>query len=179
MAISAALGEYADAVLLESGKHAEQAMTLLDADEAGRAGLLPLDWLSPMEPLKLKINSDCLGVASDLVNTAAEYRPALDLLLGQVLIVRNREAARRVLAGLPKNVLAVTIRGEVFHATGQISAGKPSRAVALGRPRLRRELQETLKKIDNQISSLDFELDSSGSKNKNQPGRCYGLPGNS
>jgi chromosome segregation protein len=148
------LGDYADGILLESGRDAEQALLLLDSDQSGRASLLPLDWLSPTEPLKIKRNDDCLGVASDLVKTSAEYRPALDLLLGQVLIVVDRAAARRILTGLPKNTLAVTLHGEVFHASGQVSAGKPSKVAALGRPRLRRELQESLKEVENQIARL-------------------------
>jgi chromosome segregation protein len=158
VAISAALGEYTDAVLFVSGQDAEQAMALLDSNQSGRASLLPLDWLSPAEPLKMKRSVDCLGVASDLVKAAAEYRPALDLLLGQVLIVRDRTAARRVLAGQSKNTRAVTLRGEVFHATGQVSAGKPVTAAALGRPRQRRELQESLDAVDHQIAKLDSEL---------------------
>jgi len=158
VAIAAALGEYTDAVLLVSGQDAEQAMALLDSNQSGRASLLPLDWLAPAEPLKMKRSVDCLGVASDLVKASAEYRPALDLLLGQVLVVRDRPAARRVLAGQPKNARAVTLRGEVFHATGQVSAGKPAKAAALGRPRQRRELQEALAAIERQVEKLDLEL---------------------
>jgi len=158
VAIAAALGEYTDAVLLVSGQDAEQAMLLLDSNQSGRAALLPLDWLAPTEPPKMKRSVDCLGVASDLVKAAVEYRPALDLLLGQALIVRDRAAARRVLAGQPKNARAVTLRGEVFHATGQVSAGKPAKAAALGRPRQRRELQESLANVENQIAVLDSEM---------------------
>ena len=157
VAIAAALGEYTDAVLLESGQNAEQALALLDSNQSGRASLLPMDWLSPAEPLRMKRSVDCLGVASDLVKAAAEYRPALDLLLGQVLVVRDRAAARRVLAGQTKNTRAVTLRGEVFHATGQVSAGKPVKAAALGRPRQRRELQESLENVAQQIAKLDSE----------------------
>ncbi len=158
VAIAAALGEYTDAVLFVSGQAAEQAMLLLDSGQSGRASLLPLDWLSPAEPLEVKSSADCLGVASDLVKASAEYRPALDLLLGQVLVVRDRSAARRILAGQPKNTRAVTLRGEVFHATGQVSAGKPAKAAALGRPRQRRELQEALANVEHQIAKLDSEL---------------------
>ena len=106
----------------------------------------------------MKASDDCLGVASDLVSVTGEYRPALDLLLGQVLVVRNRAAARRVLAGQPKYTRAVTLRGEVFHATGQVSAGKPLKAAALGRPRQRRELQERLNSVGHQIEKMDSEL---------------------
>ena len=155
VAIAAALGEYTEAVLLTSGREAEQALVLLDSDQSGRASLLPLDWLTPAAPLKAKKDADCLGVAADLVSAPAELRPALDLLLGQVLIVRDRSAARRTLAGQSGNVRAVTLRGEVFFATGQVLAGKPARAAALGRPRQRRELQGTLTDVDRQITVLD------------------------
>ena len=158
VAVAAALGEYTDAILLDSGRDAEQAMSLLDSDQTGRAALLPLDWLSPGETLKFNRSADCLGVASDLVRTIPEYRPALDLLLGHVLIVRDRAAARRVLPGQPKNTLAVTIRGEVFHATGQVTAGKPAKTAALGRLRQRRELQGSLSEIEQQIARWDQEL---------------------
>ena len=157
-AIAAALGEYTDAVLLVTGNDAEQAMVLLESDQSGRASLLPLDWLSPSEPLSVKKSADCLGVASDLVKAAAEYQPVLDLLLGQVLIVPDRTAARRVLAGQPRNTRVVTLRGEVFHASGQVTAGKPAKAGALGRPRQRRELQESLTNAEKEISNLDMEI---------------------
>ncbi|HEY5271036.1 MAG TPA: chromosome segregation protein SMC [Anaerolineales bacterium] len=158
VAISAALGEYTDSVLLTSGQDAELALALLDSDQSGRASILPLDWLSPAEPLKTKPDANCLGVASDLVKAPAELRPALDLLLGQVLVVQDRAAARRVLAGQPKNVCVVTLRGEVFHATGQVQAGKPAMTAALGRPRQRRELHESLAEAEHQIAMLDNEI---------------------
>jgi chromosome segregation protein len=159
VAIAAALGEYTDAVLLASGRDAEQALILLDSDQSsGRASLLPLDWLSPATPLTAKKGSNCLGVASDLVNAPAELRPALDLLLGQVLVVRDRAAARRALAGQAGNVRAVTLRGEVFYATGQVLAGKPAKVAALGRPRQRRELQGALAEAERQIAALDSDL---------------------
>ena len=157
VAISAVLGEYTDAVLLTSGQNAEMALALLDSDQSGRASILPLDWLSPAEPVIFKQNASCLGIASELVKAPADLRPALDLLLGQVMIVRDRAAARRVLAGQPINARVVTLRGEVFHATGQVVGGKPTKAAALGRPRQRRELQESLLEVDQQISILQAE----------------------
>ena len=159
VAVGAALGDYSDAILLESSRYIEQAISMLDYDKTGRAALLPLDWLSPSKPLWVEKNADCLGVASDLVNTAEEYRPALELLLGHVVVVRDRSTARRLLAGLPEKSLVVTLRGEVFHVTGQVSAGKPSKSAALGRPRQRRELQESLSEVKQQIKALGSDLE--------------------
>ncbi|KAF0106273.1 MAG: chromosome segregation protein [Anaerolineaceae bacterium] len=157
-AIAAALGEYTDAVLIQSGQGAEQALALLDADEAGRASLLPLDWLSPAEPLRAPKHPDCLGLAADLVKAPADLSPAVDLLLGQVIVVRDRKTARALLAGMPAHARAVTLRGEVFHASGQVLAGKPARAASLARPRQRRELQEMLANAGREGAALDAEL---------------------
>ena len=109
LAISAALGEYTDAVLLASGRDTEAALALLDSDQLGRATILPLDWLSPAAPLKLKQDTSFIGVASELVKAPVELRPVLDLLLGQVLIVRDRAAARQVLSGQPGSSVAVSL----------------------------------------------------------------------
>lgn len=156
-AIAAALGEYADAVLLRSGRDAERALALLDSDQSGRASILPLDWLQPGEALPVRAGGDTLGAAANLVKAPTELRPAVDLLLGQVLIVRDREAARRALVGLPRSARAVTLKGEVFHASGQVLAGQPAKAAALSRPRQRRELQEALARSERQSAALDAE----------------------
>jgi chromosome segregation protein len=157
VAIAAALGEYTDAVLLTSGRETEQALDLLKSDKSGRASILPLDWLSPVDPVTIKPDVDCLGVAANLVNAPPELRPALDLLLGQVLIVRDRTVARRVLAGYSKSVRVVTLQGEVFFATGQVLAGKSAKTAVLGRPRQRRELQGSLDKLERQVADLDIK----------------------
>ncbi len=158
LAVAAALGDYTDAVLLQSGADADQALDLLDADASGRAFLLPLDWLRPAEALHIVPDGGVLGVAADLVRAPVELRPAVDLLLGQVILVRDRKAARRVLAGQPPSARAVTLKGEVFHASGPVLAGKPAKSGLLSRPRQRRELQEALAESHRQIESLESGL---------------------
>jgi chromosome segregation protein len=156
-AVAAALGEHLDAVLLENGK-VDEALTLLDSDEAGRAALLPLEGLSKAPSLKTPSDGNCLGVAAELVNAPAELQDAINVLLGQVLIVRDRDAARRWIVGQPAHVKAVTLRGEVFRGDGLVLAGKSSRGSTLSRPRQRRELGESLKSIDARVASLEAML---------------------
>lgn len=158
VAISAALGEFTDAVLLHSGRDAQNAMELLDDEQSGRASILTMDWLSPIEPLKTQTTDKCLGVASSLVLAPAELQPVLDLLLGQVLIVKDRSVARTILAGQPMTARAVTLQGEVFHASGQVLAGKPAKAAALGRSRQKRTLLEAISKSEDRITELDREI---------------------
>jgi chromosome segregation protein len=156
-AIAAALGEYLDAVLLENGK-LDDALSLLESDEAGRAALLPLESLVKATRLKTPSDDDCLGVASELVQAPANLKTAVDVLLGQVLVVRDRNAARRLIAGQPGYVKAVTLRGEVFRGDGLVLAGKSSRGSTLSRPRQRRELQESLTSLSGRLGSLEATL---------------------
>lgn len=161
-AITAALGDTLDAVLLDANE-IEEALQLLEADAAGRAVLLPLENHS-RPPLSKPDDENCLGVASDLVNAPDDLRMAVHLMLGQTLIVRNRAAARRLLNEIPTHARVVTLRGEVFRGDGLIIAGKSASSSALSRPRQKRELTEALAALGVQIESLNGEFESLSSQ---------------
>ena len=156
-AIAAALGEHLDAVLLTDGK-LDEALNLLESDEAGRAALLPLSGLAKASKLKAPSDGDCLGVAADLVEAPADLKAAVDVLLGQVLVARDRTAARRLIAGQSEHVKVVTLRGEVFRGDGLVVAGKSSRGSTLSRPRQRRELLESLTSLGGRLEKLEATL---------------------
>ncbi|MCC6300008.1 MAG: chromosome segregation protein SMC [Anaerolineales bacterium] len=157
-AISAALGDALDAILLDADE-IEDALQLLESDHAGRAVLLPLE-NHGREPLAMPNDDSCLGVASELLNVNDEFRAAARALLGQTLVVRDRVSARRLIRGLPTHARVVTLRGEVFRGDGLIVAGKTASSSALSRPRQKRELTESLSALSAQIESLNREVDS-------------------
>lgn len=154
-AMTAALGDALDAVLLEA-EEVENALRLLEAEEAGRAVLLPLS-ATAHPPLTAPADEGCLGIAAELVAAPAELRPAVDVMLGQTFIVRDRQTAQRLLASLPKYARLVTLRGEVFRGDGLIVAGKSAsrETSALSRPRQKRELSESLAVLGAQIETLN------------------------
>jgi chromosome segregation protein len=156
-AIAAALGEYLDAVLLEDAQ-LDEALNLLESDEAGRAALLPMQGLAKAAKIKALADNDCLGVAAELVNAPENLKAAIDVLLGQVLVARDRASARRLIAGQPGHVRVVTLRGEVFRGDGLVLAGKSSRSSNLSRPRQRRELGESLTSLGGRMESLEAAL---------------------
>ncbi|MEA2008372.1 MAG: hypothetical protein U9O54_04570, partial [Chloroflexota bacterium] len=157
-AIAAALGEYLDAVVLEKAENSESALEIL-LHEATRGALLPLDDLAPLEPVQAKENiPGLLGLAADLVQSPPKLRPAVDLLLGQVFVVRDRESVRRTLAGQPAGAKAVTLRGEVFYATGQIFAGQGGEPSTLSRSRQLRDGQEKLSQAQGRAERLTRKL---------------------
>ncbi len=156
-AVAAALGEYLDAVLLNDQSSALGALELLN-QESTRGALLPLDALVPLQPLDLKPSQGVAGVASTLVQAPAALRPAVDLLLGQTVIVHDRAIARSVLTGLPSTARAVTLRGEVFYASGQITSGLEAGASTLSRPRQRAEMTKQLQKAQQGVAETQARI---------------------
>jgi len=156
-AITAALGDALDAVMLDASE-IEDALQMLASDEAGRAVLLPLGE-NELRPLVNPNDPDCLGVASELVNAPDEFRAAVNLMLGQTLVVRDRSSARRLLSSIPTHARVVTLLGEVFRGDGLIIAGKSASSSALSRPRQKRELTESLSVLSVQIESLNREVE--------------------
>ncbi|MBK9927311.1 MAG: chromosome segregation protein SMC [Anaerolineales bacterium] len=158
MAITAALGDTLDAVMLDANE-IEDALQLLESDDAGRAVLLPLEEFN-RQALSRPLDENCLGVASELVNAPDDLRTAVQLMLGQTLVARDRATARRLLKEIPTHARVVTLRGEVFRGDGLIVAGKSASSSALSRPRQKRELTESLATLGVQIDALNQEVES-------------------
>lgn len=155
-AIVAALSDYLDAVILESGQDVERALELLEEGDSGRAALLPLPWLASWPPLNPPNDAGCLGLAMDFVQAPDALRPALNILLGQVLIARDRPSARRLVEGqTAPHLRVVTLKGEVFRADGSVLAGKAVHSGTLSRPRQKRELQQALAEAQERLTALE------------------------
>lgn len=157
-AIAAALGDFVDAILLDAGETADQALALLDGEDA-RAALLPLNALVPPDPLTVPSDADCLGLAAELVEAPAVFSPVVDLVLGQTLVVRDRAAARRLLTSQPEDARAVTLAGEIFSGRGAILVSRDESGGALGRVRQRQELEASLLETDTALETLQTQID--------------------
>jgi chromosome segregation protein len=156
-AIAAALGDFVDAVMFDDSGAPDSALELLEA-EPNKAALLPLSELSPPQPLRADDYQGCLGVAADLVKTSPELRPAVDLLLGHVLVVEDRAGARKLLRGKDNQLRVVTLRGQVFHGGGAIVVDSGGRAAAFRRPRQRKELSERISEFEDKLSEVHQTL---------------------
>lgn len=156
-AIAAALGHYLEAVFVEDEADPEAVLRTLE-DEDASATLLPLKALSVDGRIAAGKAKGVLGVAADLVDAPKELRPALDLLLGRVLVVEDRAAARRVLENLPDNARAVTLRGEVFHRGGQIEVRSSQAGTPLARERKERELRSQLQGVERELAEVEEQI---------------------
>jgi len=159
-AISAALGDSLDAILVASDS-VEDALALLEQGE-GRAAIFPLASETPdfsdAPGASSQDDPDILGLADSLLKVPFDLRAATRLLLGNTLVVKNRDAARRLVSRLPAYGRVVTLAGEVFRADGLILAGKMPRSGPLSRPRQRREAQASLASVAEALSAFESSL---------------------
>ncbi|MCC7358979.1 MAG: chromosome segregation protein SMC [Anaerolineales bacterium] len=155
-AVSAALGAYLEALVVSDAAEVKAALDRLGPAN-GRAALLPLQQLTAPAPATApEGDGGVVGIAAQLVSAEAWLRPAVDLLLGQVVIVRDAEAARRVLAaaGRPEALAAVTLAGEVYLAAGPVFAGREAAPTMLEQARERRELAAELEQAEQHSAAL-------------------------
>ena len=172
IAIASALGEYLDAVIFENRDHIDEALQLLEGTQV-RSALLPMEVFhkSSEESLSDILSSadGVIGIASELVSVSTDMKSLVNLMLDSVLVVENRQNARKVIEEFRVRNLSgwrvVTLRGELFHIWGGILAGQEGKPGTLSRLRERRELQRKIEEVrqnsedlQNQVNDLDSRI---------------------
>ncbi|MBM3189138.1 MAG: chromosome segregation protein SMC, partial [Chloroflexi bacterium] len=122
-AIEAALGSRLQNLVTERWADAERAIAHLKETRSGWATFLPLDTVRSGAALRPPASPGVVGVASELVQYDARLRPAYQLLLGRVLVVRDLPTARRLLDERTGASLLVTLEGEAVQASGAVTGG--------------------------------------------------------
>jgi chromosome segregation protein len=161
-AIAAGLGDFLDAVLMEKA-NLEPALSILEG-KTERAALLPIDNLiSPPAKGSLDVgeSENILGIAADLLQSPIELRPVIDLLLGRVVVARERVSALRFLKEHRQqnpDLRVVTLQGEIFYASGPVLVGQEGKPAPLSRPRELRELRSALEQVLEKLQECDTDL---------------------
>lgn len=162
-AIAAVMGEYIDSLVVKSINQTDQALDLIGT-ETIRGSLFPLDNIVPLQPLVLDLSKapvergNILGIVADLVTADAQLKPIVELLFRQVILVKDRNTARSLLATEEwrdkRDMRIVTLRGEIFFSTGPIVSGATGRG-KLARPRQQRETTSSLSKAISELERLE------------------------
>ncbi len=161
IAIGAVLEEYIDAFILSSNKEVELALKILE-QRSEKAAILPLDdLLFNGSSIDYAEEANVFGLASELVSAPKELEPAVKLLLGNALIVKDRKMARKVIRKIRRDLQnrkqlyeakVVTLVGEVFYVQGLVRTSSNSKPVSLSRQREKKGLQQ---KLDQNHELLD------------------------
>ena len=153
-AIASALGDFLDGVVLEADASLEEVLDLLETGEQGRAAILPSAQKAASTKGKVINQTGVIGNAAQLIQSTSPLAKLMEVLLGSVYVVENRDAARKVVPLLESGGRAVTLKGEVFWANGVVVAGKDNRAAVISRPRQKREYQDQIRKIELELDQL-------------------------
>jgi chromosome segregation protein len=109
-AIAAALGPAEHALVVKDLDAALEGVNLLIEQKGGTAIFLSLSGSPTSQPRPEVRGDGVLGWASELVDCPVELRPAVEMLLGRVLLVETAEVAHRLVAPLPEGDFTVVTR---------------------------------------------------------------------
>ncbi|MCL1838260.1 MAG: chromosome segregation protein SMC [Propionibacteriaceae bacterium] len=156
VAISAALGLAADAVVFAGMDNALAAMSKLKAQELGRAGMLLGGLKAHTDMQRWPELPKEARYAATVVKAKPEVLTALERLLYKVALVRDIEAARKLVADLP-DLTAVTPEGDVLSSWLAVggSATKPS---LIQLHAAIEDATDKLAQVQADIERLQFEL---------------------
>jgi len=160
-AIEAALGPHRHDIVVETLADAQAAIQFLKRTRGGRATFLPLDRIRATEKTSPPVAGveGVIGLAVDVVKFEQRFAKVRDYLLGGTIVVRDFEAALRLLARLsPTRTLQIaTLTGEVIGSEGAITGGPtPGRGGGmLARERQWRELPLHLAQARERRSELE------------------------
>ncbi|OIQ09640.1 chromosome partition protein Smc [Moorella thermoacetica] len=156
-AIEVALGGAAQQVLVRTASEAERVIQFLKSRRHGRATILPLAWLEPRRWPNwagwVLNEPGVVGVAAALVRSEAEIRPAVDYLLGQILVVADLRRALDLGERLRPPVRLVTLEGEVIQPRGPVTGGNTRQRAGFLQRRL--EIQQGETELANLVARLN------------------------
>ncbi len=158
-AMETALGGKVQNVVARRWDDARAAIQWLKQHQAGRATFLPLDNLRPSRPLQLPKGDGVIGVAADLVDyDDPALEPAVQLLLGRVVVVENLSAAKVLHARMRSGCQIVTLEGEILRSGGSVTGGRKRQkgrgSDLLARERERRQLPEKVEALGREGMAL-------------------------
>ncbi len=130
VAFDVALGGSLQDIIVAGEVEAKAGIELLKRERAGRATFLPLSRIRPGGPRPQVPRSldGYLGCAADLATYDRHYAPAIEMLLGRVLICKTINDAITVADGARGWGKVVTLTGEVLTPNGAMSGGSASKA---------------------------------------------------
>lgn len=157
-AIDMALGAAQQNIVTDTEETAKELINYLRQNRLGRATFLPMSAIrgktlygNERDALKLP---GCLGVASELVQCAPEYRGIVENLLGRTVIADNLDHGIPIMRAGNHAFRLVTLEGDVMHSGGSMTGGSAQSKVSnlLSRER---ELKELTAKLQTGRAELD------------------------
>jgi len=142
-AISAALGELTDLLVVPSGE-SNIVIEYLESKDRDRVALVALDHIKSQSQKQGSKKDGVFGFANELIQVDSKYRGLVDELFSDILIVKDRRSAQSIQSELVGTMKAVTLKGMVFQANGVMISGNHTSGKRIGRTRQKNEITQEL-----------------------------------
>lgn len=162
-AIETALGDKLQSVIVNSYSDSMEAIGYLKDNESGRGLFVPLNPKStPSIPLHLNGTQGVIGEALNFINCGEDYKPVIELLLRNVVIVQDMDVAMHLHQNPEFQGTVVTLNGEMIEASGFITGGsaKSESTRLLARNREIESLSEGVKELKIELEESQVKIES-------------------
>ena len=162
-AIETALGDKLQSVIVNSYSDSMEAIGFLKNSESGRGLFIPLNPKpTPNTPLYLNGTQGIVGKALNFIKCGKDYRPIIELLLRNVVIVQDMDVAMHLHQNPEFQGTVVTLNGEMIESNGFITGGsaKNESSRLLARNREIESLSESVKELKIKLEESQVKIES-------------------
>ncbi|MEK9627418.1 MAG: chromosome segregation protein SMC [Nitrospinota bacterium] len=162
-AIETALGDKLQSVIVNSYSDSMEAIGYLKSNDSGRGLFVPLNPKeTPSAPLYLNGTQGVVGKALNFINCAEDYKPVIELLLRNVVIVQDMDVAMHLHQTPEFQGTVVTLNGEMIEPNGFITGGsvKSESSRLLARNREIENLSESVKSLKVELEESQVKIES-------------------
>lgn len=164
-AIGAALGDYLEAVVVGNSKDLNQALALIDGQDVSLA-LVPANLRNGAKANTVPESKGILGLASELVEVEAGMEELVRAILGDVLVVRDRSEAVKLLEE-HSNWSYASLDGEYFSSKGMAQVRSSVIVNPLSMPRQIEETEKDTAKLEKQLKAHEQSLETAAQDIRN------------
>ncbi|GAA0078028.1 chromosome segregation protein SMC [Clostridium sp. CTA-5] len=150
VAIEIALGASISNVITENEENAKRLIKYLKDNHLGRATFLPLNIIKGKRLIldnKIASVNGYIGLGSEIISCAPEYKDVLDYALGRIIICKDMDSALQISKLGSYKYKIVTLGGEIISPGGALTGGSiySKHTNVLGR---KREIEEISLQIE-------------------------------
>ena len=165
-AITTALGEKLQSVIVNSYDDSIEAITYLKENSSGRGSFIPLHRkTNETPPVYMNGNPGIIGKAFNFVECEEEYQQVIEMLLHNVILVTDLDTAVQVFHNPQFQGTVVTKNGEMIDSQGMVFGGSTEK-ISSNLLTQNREMEELTTKTDGLKENVQSSLEIL-EKNKN------------
>ncbi|MEH6987820.1 chromosome segregation protein SMC [Cytobacillus firmus] len=164
-AIETALGGAMQHIIVQDEQDGRSAIQFLKKNSYGRATFLPLSVikgkkLNTMQMQSVQGHPAFIGEAASLIQFEERHQPAIESLLGNVVIARDLKGANELAKLLQYRVRLVTIDGDVVNPGGSMTGGavKQKSTSILSRKGELEELKSRITDMESKTANLEKQV---------------------